>query len=51
MELDTRLTTVEAAAIAGVARGTVLNWIHKGYLGDCERQMSQEEHSKAIVSR
>lgn len=38
MELDTRLTTLEAAAVAGVNRGTILSWIHKGYLGDCQRQ-------------
>lgn len=38
MELDARLTTLEAAAIAGVTRGTILRWVHEGYLGDCERQ-------------
>lgn len=34
MELDTRLTTLEAAAVAGVSRSTIIQWIHKGYLGD-----------------
>ena len=40
MELDTRLTTVEAAAVAGVSRGTILQWIHKGYLGDSVEKQS-----------
>lgn len=36
--MDTRLTTLEAAAITGVSRGTILRWIKLGYLGDVEKQ-------------
>lgn len=38
--LDTALTTCEAAAVAGVTRGTILRWIKLGYFGDGVRKQS-----------
>lgn len=36
--MDTRLTTCEAAAVAGVSRGTILRWVKLGYLGEVVKQ-------------
>lgn len=36
--MDNKITTQEAAMIAGVMRGTILRWIKCGYLGDCKKQ-------------
>lgn len=36
--MDTRLTTLEAAALAGVSPSTIRVWIKNGYLGDVYKQ-------------